>query len=61
MTSVVLGIAAVLALALVYLRALGKQHSCPQCNGFDAFCTLCDGEGIVSPDQASEFYRQNQQ
>ncbi len=32
---------------------------CPMCHGEDQYCSLCDGEFVVSMGQADEFYRQN--
>lgn len=41
-------------------RAKGLANICPNCNGLDVFCTLCDGNGKVSQSQADEWLRQNE-
>ena len=38
----------------------GLANICPNCNGLDEFCTLCDGRGKVSQSAADEWTRQNQ-
>lgn len=31
---------------------------CPQCNGNEPHCTLCEGEAYVSPRAANNFYQE---
>jgi len=39
------------------------MEKCPMCNGevmtLDPYCTLCDGEHVVTQSQAEEWRRQN--
>jgi hypothetical protein len=38
-----------------------KTVKCPMCRGQDQYCTLCEGDLRVTPHQASEWYKQNQE
>ncbi len=49
------------ALTSTERQAYISEHraKCPTCNAEDEYCTLCDGDGIVTLSQHNEFRRQN--